>query len=233
MDLDTCHPLAKHKAKGNYSLKVISPGIHVRNFHDAFPLNSHQHFKVGNDWFQTHEGNIWCSVVRLYWKPERASTSERERWRTEWSQLSCTLQQDGEPTSAPIDNLHKLLGPEGVIAALNEPTVLAALHSTHTLNVSHWNTATSVWYAVRLYLSDVQKRLFFFYERLNRSQHLSTSMTYWYSEYWLPCFGWSSRHKNLWDPSSWWRDESLWSPGWRKKHLLSSNLWIRAARHLH
>lgn len=48
--------------------------------------------------------------------------------------------------------------------------------------------------------------------------------------YRLPCFGWSSRHKNLSDPSSWWQDRSLWSPWWRQgnSHILDI-YWVQTS----
>lgn len=79
-----------------------------------------------------------CLDKRERRERERCSSTEPPPWSP--SQFSCTVQQDGEPTSAPINNLYKLPGTGRFKAALSLPTALADpdhMHITHTLDVSH------------------------------------------------------------------------------------------------
>lgn len=60
------------------------------------------------------------------------------------SQPSCTVQQDAQPTSAQINNLHKLLGPEVQCSSwLSHGSGRSdEMHITHSLRVSHGNTTS-------------------------------------------------------------------------------------------
>lgn len=81
------------------------------------------------------------------------------------------------------------------------------MHITHTLVVSHPNTTES---STSSFICEAELR------KKPHSPLIPTSTAHVAplpdSGYWLPCFGWSSRHKSLLDPFSWWQERSLSSP---------------------
>lgn len=128
-----------------------------------------------------------------------------------------------------INNLYKLLGPGGAIQLLTIPQLwqILIVSTLHTL----WRWIIKTWlllFDIRSNLSGcvclMQKKFFF-------SSHLLCEGFSFYffspdSSYWLPCFDLSSRQKNRLDPSSWWQEQSLWSPRWRQGNRCSHILDI-------
>lgn len=184
MDSDTSHPLAKCKNYGVYYECVsttlswnIILGNGEGNFTWAFGAQSNMRhtFDAGSAGF----------VMR--WYEQRRCINETEEGRERGnkdgpgSSVACfaVRQRDGEPTSAPIDNLYKLLRPEGAlqlwaIPQLRQLLISCTLHThTHTrvLDVSHSNMTASIWNiisSVKLCLSDAQKVFFPFASPLTR-----------------------------------------------------------------
>lgn len=131
MDSKTSHPLAKCKNYGVHFVYVKN--IWLRCLETAWRKRHMNTLTSVTDTWGTHLMEVPFVVKTRRCLAERARAS----------QFSRTVQQDGEPTSAPINNLHKLLRPEGARQLLAIPQLWRIL-ITCTLEVSHWNMTTSL-----------------------------------------------------------------------------------------